>query len=102
MSDKNIIKTIDEMPRFADSREKLEWAEAMYQKLCAEEGEMEVDLAETENVVITKYGKPAAKIVRIEKKTGAQKKFPSILDLLHSSLARCPGTLTGRLSNKRG
>lgn len=46
MSDKNIIKTIDEMPRFADSREKLEWAEAMYQKLCAEEGEMEPDSAE--------------------------------------------------------
>ncbi len=38
MSDKNIIKTIDEMQRFADSREKLEWAEAMYRKLCAEEG----------------------------------------------------------------
>ncbi len=46
MSDKNIIKTIDEMPRFADSREKLEWAEAMYRKLCAEEGEMEPDSAE--------------------------------------------------------
>lgn len=49
-----------------------------------------VDLAEMEDVVITKYGKPAAKIVRIDKKTGAQKKFPSILDLLNSSLARCP------------
>lgn len=35
MSDKNIIKIIDKMPRFADSREKLEWAEALYQKLCA-------------------------------------------------------------------
>lgn len=43
MSDKNIIKIIDKMPRFADSREKLEWAEAMYQKLCAEEGETEPD-----------------------------------------------------------
>lgn len=76
MSDKNIIKTIDEMQRFADSREKLEWAEAMYQKLCAEEGEMEVDLAETENVVITKYGKPAAKIVRIDKKDRRAKEIP--------------------------
>lgn len=45
MSDKNIITIIDKMPRFADNREKLEWAEAMYQKLCAEEGEMEPDSA---------------------------------------------------------
>ena len=43
MSDKNIITIIDKMPRFADSREKLEWAEALYQKLCAEEGETEPD-----------------------------------------------------------
>lgn len=43
MSDKNIITIIDKMPRFADNREKLEWAEALYQKLCAEEGETEPD-----------------------------------------------------------
>ncbi len=91
MSDKNIIKTIDEMPRFADSREKLEWAEAMYRKLCAEEGEMEVDLAETENVVITKYGKPAAKIVRIDKKDRCAKEIPVHI----GSVAQLFGTLPG-------
>ena len=35
-----------------------------------------VDLAETEDVIITKYGKPAAKIVRFDKEPWYLKKIP--------------------------
>jgi len=35
-----------------------------------------VDLAETEDVIITKYGKPAAKIVRFDKEPWYLKKVP--------------------------
>ncbi len=35
-----------------------------------------VDLAETEDVIITKYGKPAAKIVRFDKEPWYLKKMP--------------------------
>ena len=35
-----------------------------------------VDLAETEDVIITKYGKPAAKIIRYDKEPWYQKKIP--------------------------
>ncbi|MDR2736974.1 MAG: type II toxin-antitoxin system Phd/YefM family antitoxin [Gracilibacteraceae bacterium] len=35
-----------------------------------------VDLAETEDVVITKYGKPAAKIVRVDKEPWYLKRVP--------------------------
>ena len=35
-----------------------------------------VDLAETEDIVITKYGKPAAKIIRFDKEPWYLKKIP--------------------------
>ncbi|MDR1135122.1 MAG: type II toxin-antitoxin system prevent-host-death family antitoxin [Clostridiales Family XIII bacterium] len=35
-----------------------------------------VDLAETEDVIITKYGKPAAKIVRFDKEPWYLKRIP--------------------------
>lgn len=35
-----------------------------------------VDLAETEDVIITKYGKPAAKIIRFDKEPWYLKKIP--------------------------
>ena len=35
-----------------------------------------VDLAETEDVIITKYGKPAAKIIRYDKEPWYLKKIP--------------------------
>lgn len=35
-----------------------------------------IDLAETEDVIITKYGKPAAKIVRFDKEPWYLKKVP--------------------------
>lgn len=35
-----------------------------------------VDLAETEEVVITKYGKPAAKIIRYDREPWYTKKMP--------------------------
>ena len=36
-----------------------------------------VDLAETTDVIITKYGKPAAKIIRFDKEPWYLKKIPS-------------------------
>jgi len=35
-----------------------------------------VDLAETEDIIITKYGKPAAKIIRFDKQPWYLKKVP--------------------------
>jgi prevent-host-death family protein len=35
-----------------------------------------VDLADTEDVIITKYGKPAAKIIRYDKEPWYMKKLP--------------------------
>ncbi len=35
-----------------------------------------VDLAETEDIIITKYGKPAARIVRIDKEPWYLKRIP--------------------------
>jgi prevent-host-death family protein len=35
-----------------------------------------VDLAETEDIIITKYGKPAAKIIRYDKEPWYMKKMP--------------------------
>jgi len=36
-----------------------------------------VDLAETEDIIITKYGKPAAKIIRFDKEPWYLKAIPS-------------------------
>lgn len=38
-----------------------------------------VDLAETEDVIITKYGKPAAKIIRYDKEPWYLKKMPDTI-----------------------
>jgi len=38
-----------------------------------------VDLAETEDVIITKYGKPAAKMIRYDKEPWYMKKLPAAL-----------------------
>ena len=38
-----------------------------------------VDLADTEDIIITKYGKPAAKIIRFDKEPWYLKKVPEIV-----------------------
>lgn len=48
-----------------------------------------IDLAETEDVIITKYGKPAAKIVRIDKEPWYLKKIPEKI----TSIEQLFGTL---------
>jgi prevent-host-death family protein len=48
-----------------------------------------VDLAETEDVIITKYGKPAAKIIRFDKEPWYLKKMPEKI----TSFAQLVGTL---------
>ena len=48
-----------------------------------------VDLAETEDIVITKYGKPAAKIIRYDKVPWYMKKIPEKI----SSVEQLFGTL---------
>jgi len=48
-----------------------------------------VDLAETEEVIVTKYGKPAAKIVRYSKEPWYSKKVPEKI----ASIEQLFGTL---------
>ncbi|MDR1687060.1 MAG: type II toxin-antitoxin system prevent-host-death family antitoxin [Clostridiales bacterium] len=48
-----------------------------------------VDLAETEDVIITKYGKPTAMIVRFDKQPWYSKKIPERI----TSIAQLFGTL---------
>jgi prevent-host-death family protein len=48
-----------------------------------------VDMAETEEVIITKYGKPAAKIIRFDKEPWYLKKIPEQV----TSIAQLAGTL---------
>ncbi|MDR1754265.1 MAG: type II toxin-antitoxin system prevent-host-death family antitoxin [Eubacterium sp.] len=48
-----------------------------------------IDLAETEDVIITKYGKPAAKIVRFDKEPWYVKKMPEQI----TSIKQLFGTL---------
>lgn len=50
-----------------------------------------VDLASTEDVIITKYGKPAAKIVRFDKEPWYLKRVPEEV----SSVEQLFGTLPG-------
>lgn len=48
-----------------------------------------VDLAETEDVIITKYGKPAAKIIRFDKEPWHMKAIPEKI----TSIEQLFGTL---------
>jgi prevent-host-death family protein len=52
-----------------------------------------VDLAETEDIVITKYGKPAAKIVRFDKEPWYMKRIPEKLTSVEQLFGTLPGDL---------
>jgi len=49
-----------------------------------------VDLADTEDVIITKYGKPAAKIIRYDKEPWYLKKIPDKLTSVDSLFGTLP------------
>jgi len=53
-----------------------------------------VDLAETEDIIITKYGKPAAKIIRFDKEPWYLKQIPEKI----TSVEQLFGTLPGGIS----
>ncbi|MCL2164463.1 MAG: type II toxin-antitoxin system Phd/YefM family antitoxin [Oscillospiraceae bacterium] len=63
-----------------------------------------VDLAETEDVIITKYGKPAAKIIRYDKEPWYMKKIPEQVTAVEQLFGTLPADIdlddvkTGRLS----
>ena len=63
-----------------------------------------VDLAETEDVIITKYGKPAAKIVRFDKEPWYLKKMPEQITSIEQLFGTLPTDIdlddvkAGRLS----
>jgi prevent-host-death family protein len=63
-----------------------------------------VDLAETTDVIITKYGKPAAKIIRFDKEPWYQKKMPEQITSVEQLFGTLPSDIelddvkTGRLS----
>lgn len=50
-----------------------------------------VDLAETEDVVITKYGKPAAKIIRFDKEPWYTKEIPEKVTSVEQLFGTLPG-----------
>ncbi|MCL2833324.1 MAG: type II toxin-antitoxin system Phd/YefM family antitoxin [Treponema sp.] len=52
-----------------------------------------VDLAETEDVVITKYGKPAAKIIRYDKEPWYIKKLPQKITSIESLFGTIPNDI---------
>ena len=49
-----------------------------------------VDLAETEDIIITKYGKPAAKIIRFDKEPWYLKKLPEKISSVDSLFGTLP------------
>ena len=49
-----------------------------------------VDLADTEDVIITKYGKPAAKIIRFDKEPWYMKKLPENITSVESLFGTVP------------
>ena len=63
-----------------------------------------VDLADTEDVIITKYGKPAAKIIRFNKEPWYMKKLPKKITSVESLFGTIPNDIDlddvriGRLS----
>ena len=52
-----------------------------------------VDLADTEDVVITKYGKPAAKIIRYDKEPWYMKKLPEKITSVDSLFGTLPNDI---------
>ena len=53
-----------------------------------------VDLADTEDVIITKYGKPAAKIIRYDKEPWYQKKLPENITSVDSLFGTLPNDVS--------
>ena len=52
-----------------------------------------VDLAETEDVIITKYGKPAAKIIRYNKEPWYMKKLPEKITSVENLFGTLPNDI---------
>jgi len=52
-----------------------------------------VDLAETEDIIITKYGKPAAKIIRYDKEPWYMKKLPEKITSVESLFGTLPNDI---------
>ena len=52
-----------------------------------------VDLADTEDVIITKYGKPAAKIIRYDKEPWYLKKLPEKITSINSLFGTLPNDI---------
>lgn len=50
-----------------------------------------VDLAETEEVIITKYGKPAAKIIRYDREPWYTKQMPDKITSIEQLFGTLPG-----------
>jgi prevent-host-death family protein len=52
-----------------------------------------VDLADTEDIIITKYGKPAAKIIRYDKEPWYLKKLPEKITSVDSLFGTLPNDI---------
>ena len=52
-----------------------------------------VDLAETQDIIITRYGKPAAKIIRYDKEPWHQKKIPEKITSIEQLFGTLPGNI---------
>jgi len=52
-----------------------------------------VDLADTEDIIITKYGKPAAKIIRFDKEPWYMKKIPEKITSVESLFGTIPNDI---------
>jgi len=52
-----------------------------------------VDLAETEDIIITKYGKPAAKIIRFDKEPWYLKTIPDEITSVEQLFGTLPGDI---------
>ena len=52
-----------------------------------------VDLADTEDIIITKYGKPAAKIIRYDKEPWYMKKIPEKITSVDSLFGTLPNDI---------
>ncbi|MDR1915860.1 MAG: type II toxin-antitoxin system Phd/YefM family antitoxin [Synergistaceae bacterium] len=52
-----------------------------------------VDLASTEDVVVTKYGKPAAKIIRFDKEPWYLKRMPEEITSVEQLFGTLPGDI---------
>lgn len=52
-----------------------------------------VDLAETDDIIITKYGKPAAKIIRFDKEPWYLKQMPEKVTSIEQLFGTLPGDI---------